>query len=85
MPARKPIEHGTYRGYQQHRRRGEETCPPCRAANTAYHQEWRTGQPEEAKRNAAVRKAARLRALESLARKYPDEYVELLARELSVA
>jgi WhiB family redox-sensing transcriptional regulator len=30
---RAPIVHGTITGYQQHLRRGESTCPECRAAN----------------------------------------------------
>lgn len=28
-----PREHGTERGYQQHRHRGEEYCEPCRVAH----------------------------------------------------
>lgn len=38
---RKPIEHGTYRGAAQHRRRGEDLCEPCRAADNLYQQERR--------------------------------------------
>lgn len=30
---------GTMPGYSAHRRRGEQTCEPCRAAKTAYQQE----------------------------------------------
>lgn len=29
-------EHGTSRGYRQHRASGEETCAPCRAAWADY-------------------------------------------------
>ena len=32
----KPIEHGTERGYQQHRRRGDTGCQPCLTAHNAY-------------------------------------------------
>lgn len=34
---RKPVEHGTHRGYLQHQRRGEQPCRECVAAHTAYH------------------------------------------------
>lgn len=30
------IEHGTDRGYNQHRYRGDKPCKPCRAAHLAY-------------------------------------------------
>lgn len=30
-----PTEHGTERGYQQHRHRGEKACADCRAAHSA--------------------------------------------------
>jgi hypothetical protein len=32
---RQPVEHGTRRGYQRHRRLGETACEPCRIANAA--------------------------------------------------
>ena len=31
----KPIEHGTFRGYQTHRRRGEDPCDDCYEAMSA--------------------------------------------------
>jgi len=34
-------EHGTHNGYWTHRRRGEDACPPCKAACAAYHRERR--------------------------------------------
>lgn len=83
MPARDSIEHGTYRGYQQHLRPPKEAaCPECRAANTEYHREWRRGQSEEDRKLASRRKAARRRAMEELAQQHPLEYAELLAKEL---
>ena len=47
---RKPIVHGTFKGAQQHRYRGEEPCPPCRDAYRAY---WRE---QNAKRAARKKK-----------------------------
>jgi len=32
-----PREHGSIAGYSAHRRRGEQACEPCLAANRAYH------------------------------------------------
>ena len=34
--ARQPIEHGTERGYQMHRRRGDLGCVRCTQAHNAY-------------------------------------------------
>lgn len=31
-----PSKCGTRAGYGQHRRHGQEPCPPCRVANAAY-------------------------------------------------
>jgi hypothetical protein len=33
--------HGTYGGYQKHKRTGTVTCEACRAAYLAYMREWR--------------------------------------------
>ncbi|ASU81545.1 hypothetical protein CDO52_00940 [Nocardiopsis gilva YIM 90087] len=38
---RKPIAHGTPRGYKQHYYRGEKPCDPCRAAELAYQRDRR--------------------------------------------
>lgn len=38
---RLPREHGTRRGYRQHRDEAEEPCDACLAANAAYHREYR--------------------------------------------
>jgi hypothetical protein len=32
---------GTYASYQQHLKRGDEPCAPCRQALAAYQREWR--------------------------------------------
>jgi hypothetical protein len=34
------IEHGTHRGYNQHRRRGEIPCRECKDAYNRYRSEW---------------------------------------------
>ena len=34
-------EHGTYAGYNAHRRRGETPCDACRAAQTDYCRDYR--------------------------------------------
>jgi hypothetical protein len=38
----KPVNHGTYGGYQVELRRGLEPCDPCRAANRNYMASLRT-------------------------------------------
>ena len=35
--ALKPIDHGTYSGYNMHRHRGIPPCDACKSANTRYH------------------------------------------------
>ena len=34
-----PIEHGTQKGYKQHRRRGQVACTACKAAHSAVERE----------------------------------------------
>lgn len=36
MSRRKPVEHGTERGYAAHRRHGAPACAPCKAAHSKY-------------------------------------------------
>lgn len=36
VPKRKPIAHGTPKGYKQHWRRHETACDPCKGAIAAY-------------------------------------------------
>lgn len=40
------IHHGTYGGYQVHRRRGEEACPSCLDAQAAYMRQLREANPD---------------------------------------
>jgi hypothetical protein len=70
---------GTTAGYHRHIRNGEEACQSCRDAWAAYHRKYRT-QPEQ-QRKALARNAARTRALNRLAKEYPDRFRELVAEE----
>lgn len=45
---KKPIEHGTYPGYQTHRRRGEQACGSCLAALASYRQSLRDAERGDA-------------------------------------
>lgn len=36
VPKRKPIAHGTPKGYKQHRYRGEQACVECLEAHRRY-------------------------------------------------
>jgi hypothetical protein len=40
-PPTNPREHGTDRGFEQHRRRGEPACDPCKKAHSVRVTEWR--------------------------------------------
>lgn len=66
---------GSVGAYQRHKRRGENPCDACRAANAGYHRERR------AAGNGVVTrwsKRTRAAALESLARRYRAEYLKEL-------
>ena len=54
------VDHGTRRGFQQHKAIGSMPCEPCREANNTYQREYmrRTYTPEK-------RRAAYLRRLET--------------------
>ena len=53
-------EHGTYAGYQRHRRAGEQACDPCLAATAAYHAARRKVLgPEPDRRQARIVDSAR--------------------------
>ncbi|PFG16297.1 hypothetical protein ATK74_0831 [Propionicimonas paludicola] len=71
-----PAECGTTGGYQKHRRDGTKTCKACRAAQTAYNQQWSASSPTY-KRNNRLMSRARSRALAKLAEQHPDEYRRL--------
>lgn len=76
MSPPKPREHGTVTGYKQHVKRSETPCQPCRDANAAMMREHRQGNKTYQAANAA-----RHRALERLAREYPERFQEIHAAE----
>jgi hypothetical protein len=76
------IEHGTYGGYQAHKRIGEGPCTDCRRANSSYQAAWRRRNPASQSLNAE-RQAARDRALRKLAERFPAELESLYAAELA--
>lgn len=70
--------HGTRRGYQAHRKDGENACGPCRAAHSEYQRKYDKANPEPHRR----RVNARSRALEQLARIHRSEFQKLYRAEL---
>lgn len=75
-------ECGTYAGYQQHGKRGEERCPACRKANAEYRTRWRKERPRT-QAAFASQQMARDRALRQLARLFPAELRVLYEAELA--
>lgn len=59
---------GTRSAYTRHLRNGEAPCEACKAANAAY---------------AKPNNAARQRAWQRLAARYPEAYKQLLAEEIA--
>ena len=74
-------DHGTYARYQTHRRRNEEPCDACRAANRAYLAGWRARNPRNTSRHAETN-YARDRAYRALAKLHPAEFEALYSAEL---
>lgn len=75
-------ECGTPAAYQRHRRKGEEACEPCKAANRAYQAQYRAANPGRSQ--AETRKhAARQRALWRLKLEYPRRFHQLFKEELA--
>jgi hypothetical protein len=66
------VKHGTYGGYQAHRRLDETACGPCLRANSNYKIKQRSTGVEN----------ARERALRRLARLHPSEFRRLYYAEL---
>jgi len=73
-------EHGTYAGYQRHRRRGEPACDPCKEGNRAYQKARRTTAEGRAAANRHSR--ATSRALWKLSQAHPEEFAELRRQTL---
>ena len=74
------IEHGTYKGYQAHRRRGATPCDECRAANAAYIKERRAENPALMEWQV-MNAEARRKALARLAEMHPAQFAALLDQE----
>lgn len=73
------IQHGTYKGYQQCRKRAFwGACPECKEALRLYMREWRKKSPEK---NKALVEDQYLRdkALRILAKKHSSELKNILA------
>jgi hypothetical protein len=80
MSTRQAAPCGTYGAYQAHRKRGQEPCDACRAANAAYERQYRKNSPELYARELAAQ-YAKERALRRLASEYPERFTELLNEE----
>ena len=70
------INHGTYGGYQKHRKLGVEACAECLAAQVWYTR--RRRESAEERRQTA----ARTRAYVRISRAYPTLYRALYEEEL---
>ena len=70
------INHGTYGGYQKHRKLGVEACAECLAAQVWYTR--RRRESAEERRQTA----ARTRAYVRISRAYPTLYHALYEEEL---
>lgn len=64
--------HGTHSGWSKHKQRGEKPCDSCTRAKEVYDARWLSAS-DNTKRNRLYAKA-QIRAYQSLARKYPEEY-----------
>lgn len=71
------MKHGTPDGYNQHIKRREKPCDPCRVAIRAYGKKWRAEHPEKMAKQAAYNRR-RQRAMAALARKHPDEMFQIM-------
>ena len=74
------INHGTYGGYQKHRRLGVEACAECLAAQVWYTR--RRRESAEVRAEEQRQTAARTRAYVRLSRAYPTLYHALYEEEL---
>lgn len=65
-------QHGTYAGWNKHRRQGTEVCVECKRAAREYQRKWRASTDGRA-RQAGYTKAAHT-ALQQLKKAHFDEY-----------
>lgn len=73
--------HGTYAGYQAHRKAGELACQPCLKANAEYGQRLREFNPN-VKRRARETVRAQNRAKQRLSELHRAEYTRLYIEAL---
>lgn len=77
--ALKPIEHGTYSGWNLHRERGVPMCDECRTAQADYARRRRKRNPQvraaETAKSGAHRRAA-FRAARWVREHHPDVWTE---------
>jgi hypothetical protein len=71
------IKHGTYAGWNAHRKTGVPMCDPCRAAKATYQRNYRATTPGARAADNYWTRTRKL-ALEQLAREYPGRFVEIL-------
>ena len=83
MRAEVEIEHGTYSGYQKHKRQGTLTCEDCREANNAYHRTL-TALKTPGHTRAKIRQQARAEAALIVAARYAEEFDEEIAERLQM-
>jgi hypothetical protein len=72
-----PFVHGTYAGWQKHRKRGETPCTACRDAAAQYMRDHRAANVG-ARRKDRWWNNTRNRALGRLAAEYPARFSEIL-------
>ncbi len=72
--------HGTYAGYQWHKRQPDEPCEACRVANRNYMRDLRRRSPLRRARDRWDTKTKN-RALWRLAMEYPERFNQLIDEE----
>ena len=77
-----PINHGTYGGYQVHKRRGEPPCGACADAAAAYMRDFRASRADIRRLDRERSKAAQY-ARTRLVEKYRTEYEEFYTAKLA--
>lgn len=75
------INHGTYAGYQKHRRQGIEICDECREANAEYHREL-TARQTPGRKRAKIQQQARHEAAIIVATRHVREFEKAIQERL---
>jgi hypothetical protein len=69
--------HGTYAGYQRHKREGTTPCTDCLRANAEYRKQYRASHPA-ARDKQMIAEKRRAMALQELARRHDREFMRIL-------